>query len=111
MDNLEPRSPLLNALANRPFAPRVEYHSIIGVRHPKWPAPFQGDLVVPYRSAHLAGAESEMVLPVTHFCKGRPEVVAELERILRAHAGLGTGPVIGDTGEVRTGEARACAAP
>jgi pimeloyl-ACP methyl ester carboxylesterase len=89
VDNLEPRSPVLSALAARPIAPGVDYHSIIGVLQPTWPKLFRGDLVVPYSSAHLDGAESELVVPVTHFCTGEPAVIGEIGRILREHAAAG----------------------
>jgi hypothetical protein len=38
--------------------------------------------VVSYRSAHLEGAESELVVPAGHSLIAHPETVAEIKRIL-----------------------------
>lgn len=89
VDNLEPTSPVLLALADLPISPLVAHHSIIGVLNPELPPSMHGDLVVPYDSAHVGTAESELIVRRTHFCTGAPEVVAEFRRILRLHIGLG----------------------
>lgn len=80
--NLRTDSPVLTALDRVPIRPTVPYHSII---------PQVGgnsgttDAVVPYRSSHLPGADSELILPGTHFAQQKPQVTAELKRILREH--------------------------
>jgi hypothetical protein len=39
--------------------------------------------VVPYRSAHLAGADSELAIPSWHSVQETPAAILELRRILR----------------------------
>jgi hypothetical protein len=41
-----------------------------------------GDGVVAYRSAHLAGVESELVVESGHSLQDHPETVEEVRRIL-----------------------------
>lgn len=43
------------------------------------------DGLVPYRSAHLPGAESELVIPYFHSVQETPEAILEIRRILREH--------------------------
>ena len=46
-----------------------------------------GDGVVPYSSAHLDGADSELVVPADHFhVHQHPLAVREVRRILLEHA-------------------------
>jgi len=78
---LSPRSPFLQELDRRP--PNVPAHSIIGNRgrrHELWRS---SDGVVPYRSAHLPGAVSEVVVPAGHGGFDHPQSIDELKRILR----------------------------
>ena len=87
VDNLEWDSPLLRVMSRRGIAPGVPYHSVVGVINP---APSTStrratDGVVAYESAHLDGAESELVVRRTHFMTNAPEVIAEVRRILRRH--------------------------
>ena len=63
---------------------RVPYHSIIG-RIGKGPLKDSTDGAVPYWSAHLDGAKSELVVPYWHGCVERPEVVEEVVRVLKVH--------------------------
>ena len=51
----------------------------------KGPGPKCSDGVVPYASAHLPGAVSEVLVPHWHGCVEKPETVTEVLRILRAH--------------------------
>jgi hypothetical protein len=44
--------------------------------------------VVRYRSAHIPGVESELIVRSPHSCQGNPHTMAEVLRILRLHAGL-----------------------
>lgn len=86
VQNLSPRHPVLKAMDQRPVA--VPYHSIIGIRKQGKPLPETSDGVVPYSSAHLDGAVSELPVPAWHSCTARPDVTAEIRRILRSHAHL-----------------------
>jgi len=40
---------------------------------------------VPYVSSHLAGAESELVIPSGHSVQETPEAIMEIRRILHVH--------------------------
>jgi hypothetical protein len=62
---LSPRSTLLRALDTLPF--QVPYHSIIGDRGRR-DTPNSSDGVVAYWSSHLAGAQSELVVPGSRRC-------------------------------------------
>lgn len=72
---LSPRNPVLRKLAELPVAAGIPYHTIIG----------QKDFFVPYASAHLAGADSEITVPAGHSAYDTPEAVAEIARILHKH--------------------------
>jgi pimeloyl-ACP methyl ester carboxylesterase len=95
VDLLAPGSPALELLASRPRPPRVHYHSIIGEVPPNW-APLEtwlsgdhepGDGVVPYKSAHLDGVDSELVVKADHFhVHHHPRAILEIRRILLEHA-------------------------
>jgi hypothetical protein len=41
---------------------------------------------VPYASAHLDGADSELAVPSWHDVQETPQAIIELRRILRLHA-------------------------
>ena len=69
----------------------VPYHSIIGDRG-KGDCPNCTDGVVPYWSSHLDGAKSERIVPGPHGSAELPQTIAELDRILRLHLGLPSGP-------------------
>jgi len=80
---LSPESRFLRLLDET--RPRVPVHSIIGDRG-RAPLKTSSDGVVPYRSAHLYFAASEVVVPTGHSGFTHPRAVAELRRILRAQA-------------------------
>jgi pimeloyl-ACP methyl ester carboxylesterase len=97
VDGLAPNTPALELLAARPRPEGVHYHSVIGVTSdpaavlervvsgdkPNDP----GDGVVPYRSAHLDGVDSEVVVPADHnHVHHHPLAVREVRRILLEHA-------------------------
>lgn len=82
VDMLSPEHPYFAALARCKIA--VPCHSIIGDRG-KGPGPKCSDGVVPYHSSHLPAAVSEVLVPHGHGCVEKPETVAEVLRILRAH--------------------------
>jgi hypothetical protein len=96
VDLLAPNAPALELLASRPRPTGVHYHSIVGVL-PASKRPFlerllpgasePGDGIVPYTSAHLDDAESELIVPADHFhVHQHPLAVLEIRRILMEHA-------------------------
>jgi hypothetical protein len=66
-----------------PISPAVRYHSIIANNTPGVPLADSDDGLVPYRSAHLDGAESEKIIPFSHSVQETPQAILELRRILR----------------------------
>lgn len=79
IDMLSAKHPFFGAMEKRPI--KVPYHSIIGDRGRKNGAK-SSDGVVPYWSSHLDGAQTEKIVPYSHSCVERPEVVAEIRRIV-----------------------------
>jgi pimeloyl-ACP methyl ester carboxylesterase len=81
---MTPGSPGSTALAMIPIAPSVAAHSIIAVQGS---SPFENgdDGVVTYRSAHIDGVQSEIVIRSEHSVQGNPQTVAEVRRILLLH--------------------------
>jgi pimeloyl-ACP methyl ester carboxylesterase len=77
-------NPLLSRLAALPI--KVSFHSIIGNRGID-KGPDSSDGVVPYRSSHLVGAESERVVPAGHDLISKPVTIAEIKRILEENLG------------------------
>jgi hypothetical protein len=63
--------------------PAVPAHTILGNRGRRHPLRRSSDGVVPYRSAHLPAAVSEVVVPTGHGGFDHPKSIAELKRILR----------------------------
>ncbi len=82
--NLSPNDPTIKALSELSIDSEVPFHSIIGD---------QGigngeegtDGVVTYKSAHLEGAESELIVPTNHGAHLHPRAIRELKRILKLH--------------------------
>lgn len=85
IDNMTPGNPFLKTLAELPIAEGVKAHSIIAV---KGDGPFEdgSDGVVRYRSAHLKGVDSELVVRSSHSAQGLAETIEEIRRILVEHA-------------------------
>ncbi|MEO7068372.1 MAG: alpha/beta fold hydrolase [Rhodanobacter sp.] len=83
IDNLSDKDPFILAAANLPISPKVHYHTIIGVYKLKGPLQQSSDGVVPYKSAHLDGADSELVIPSWHSVQETPAAILEVRRILR----------------------------
>ncbi|UFS70248.1 alpha/beta hydrolase [Geomonas sp. RF6] len=83
-DGMSPDNPLLKALADMPLAPGVRGHSIIAVL-PGMDIPTGNDGVVEYKSAHLEGMQSELVVRSEHSCQGKPQTIEEVRRILLEH--------------------------
>jgi len=96
LDNMNPGHPFLKILAETPIDPRIPAHSIIPIGDATEPAGAD-DGVVEYESAHIAGVESELLVPCGHSCQGHPRTLIEMRRILREHiqavdAGLNRAP-------------------
>lgn len=88
INNLAWDNPVLRLVEGLPVDPTVPYHSIILRMAPAWT-----DGAVAYRSAHLEGAASELVLPGSHFDQQKPTVTVEIRRILVEHlAGTASPP-------------------
>jgi pimeloyl-ACP methyl ester carboxylesterase len=83
---LRPSSPALPVINSVPIG--VPYHSIIGNRGRPGPLAESSDGVVAYWSSHLAGAQSECIVPGPHGSCQLPQTIAELDRILRLHIGI-----------------------
>lgn len=82
---MTPGSPFITGLSRIPVAPGIPAHSIIAVDG-DGPAEEGSDGVVAYRSAHIDGMESELVVRSPHSCQSNPNTVAEVHRILLLHA-------------------------
>ncbi len=82
--NLSPNDPTIKALSELSVDANVPFHSIIGdqgIGNGE-----QGtDGVVTYKSAHLEGAESELIVPTNHGAHLHPLAILELKRILKLH--------------------------
>jgi pimeloyl-ACP methyl ester carboxylesterase len=83
IDGLSDRFPFRQVTSDLPIAPWVTYHSIIGCAKPHSTSATCNDGLVPYSSAHLEGAASELTVRSGHSVQKTPEAVRELRRILR----------------------------
>jgi pimeloyl-ACP methyl ester carboxylesterase len=84
IDELKWQSPFLLTLCDPGLLPKVPFHSIIADRRdPPRPGGFDG--IVPYASAHLDGAASELLITGWHLCQDHPQVISEVRRILAEH--------------------------
>lgn len=81
---LSPRTDALIALADLPIASGVPVHTIVGDRG-LGGGVRSSDGIVPYRSAHLDAAESELVVSSGHHLPRNAQAIAEVKRILRLH--------------------------
>jgi hypothetical protein len=84
-DGMEAENRLLMAIDAQPIAPSVVYHSIIANIRRIAPPEKMTDGLVSYSSAHLDGAASEYIVAAGHSCEAKPEVIAEVRRILYLH--------------------------
>ena len=82
IDNLKASNPFIRVAAGLPLRRGLPYHSIIARRDPAVALAQSDDGLVPYWSAHLAGAESEKVITAWHSVQETPEAVLEVRRIL-----------------------------
>jgi pimeloyl-ACP methyl ester carboxylesterase len=87
VDILEPTNPMLLAMAQMPFSPCVQTHSIIGTDRVTLSGEWSDGVVLESSARHV-GACSEFFVPAAHDKLHRdPDSVAELMRILRQHEG------------------------
>jgi pimeloyl-ACP methyl ester carboxylesterase len=97
-DNMTAGNPFLEGLAAIPVADGVPYHSIVAVKENFAVVEEGDDGVVRYRSAHLDGAASELVVRSSHSTQSNPHTIQEVRRILHLHgealeaAGMRCGP-------------------
>ena len=87
LDNMDASNPFIKTLASLPIAPGVHAHSIIPVKG-AGPVEDGNDGVVEYKSAHIDGVESELVVRSGHSTQATPQTIEEVRRILYEHAGI-----------------------
>jgi pimeloyl-ACP methyl ester carboxylesterase len=93
IDLLAPDSPVLKLLAARPAPREVKYHSVIGAVCTVGSEVSDG--VVTYASAHVEGAESEVIVPAGHTTvHHHPRAILEVRRILHEHLREVRGPPV-----------------
>jgi pimeloyl-ACP methyl ester carboxylesterase len=85
IDNMTPGNFFIRTLADLPISPGIHAHSIIAVRG-DGPLSKESDGVVRYRSAHLDGVDSELVVHSGHSAQDLPATIEEIRRILLLHA-------------------------
>lgn len=83
IDNLDERDPFVKIAADLPISNQVHYHSIIARSSTDGPLEDSDDGLVPYRSAHLAGATSEEIIVYGHSVQETAASILEVRRILR----------------------------
>ena len=105
IDSLAPDSPVLPVLLAAQRPPWIRYDNIVG-RLPRddWQARVfgDGDGVVPYTSAHLAEADSEIIVPAEHDEIHRhPQTILQVRQILAEHLRevQNAFPLVGTPGE------------
>ena len=84
-DNMNPNSGFVRLYSSIPIAPGIIAHSIIAVDNPEDPPEAWSDGVVAYRSAHIEGAASELIVHSGHSVQEAPQAIEEVRRILLEH--------------------------
>src|SRR4029077_1853587 len=87
LDNMDASNSFIKTLAPMPIAGGVHAHSIIPVKG-TGPVEEGNDGVVEYKSAHIDGVESELVVRSGHSTQATPQTIEEVRRILYEHAGI-----------------------
>ena len=77
-------NPMLQAFNSLPINPEVTYHSIVGYNG-KGTLETGGDGIVPYTSAHIEGAASEIIVTSDHSSQSKEPSILEMKRILLLH--------------------------
>ena len=102
IETLDPDSPYLKALLTMKPGNGVIFHSIIGSERPEGKENTT-DGVVPYRSSHIDGVKSEVIVQSDHGVQKNPYAIMEVHRILLEHIGLApqvnATPLLGRPGE------------
>ena len=96
LDNLDAHDSFIQAAIKLPIQAGLPYHSIIARADPGVPLAQADDGVVPYWSAHLDGAASELVITGHHSIQESARAVLEVRRIL--HEELASRPGLHDAG-------------
>jgi hypothetical protein len=87
LDNMDSSNKFIKTLSSLPIAPGVHAHSIIPVKG-DGPVENGNDGVVEYKSAHIDGVESELIVRSGHSTQATPQTIEEVRRILYEHAGI-----------------------
>jgi hypothetical protein len=91
IDVLDPNNRFITTINQIPATKAIPYHSIMGDRgkggNLDKTKPVSSDGIVPYWSAHIDGAKSELTVPSGHWSNHHPQAIAEVKRILRLHLG------------------------
>ena len=87
IETLDTESPYLKALLAMKPGPNVLFHSIIGSERPEGKENTT-DGVVPYRSSHVDGVKSEVIVQSNHGVQTNPYAIMEVHRILLEHVGM-----------------------
>ena len=93
VDNMSPGNRAIKTLATLPVASSVTAHSIVAIKGGSSLGE-GGDGVVSYRSAHLDGTVSELIVRSGHSVQEHPQAIEEIRRILLQHLG-NAGPATG----------------
>jgi hypothetical protein len=101
INGMSPGNPVIGAVRAIPVAPGIHAHSIIPTLQ-DGPLMERNDGVVEYKSAHIDGVESELVIEHSgHSTQGNPLTVREVRRILIEQLGR---PGWGGTGSSAGGD-------
>jgi len=89
IDMLDPENQFLLTANALPIKAGVPFHSLIGNRgrggNLDRTKPYSNDGIVPYWSSHMAGAQTEKVIPSGHWSHLHPLGMVEIKRILNDH--------------------------
>ena len=81
-DNMNPNNDFIKTFASIPISPEIKAHSIIAVKNPEDPKEKWVDGVVAYKSAHVDGVASELIVTSGHSAQDNPDAIEEIRRIL-----------------------------
>lgn len=84
IDGMSAENPILKGLLCLPVEPGVAAHSIVAVK-PGMDIATGNDGVVAFKSAHIDGVSSELIVRTDHSCQSHPLAIEEVRRILLQH--------------------------
>ena len=94
IDNMSPNNDYIETLSKIPVSPKVKAHSIISVVDKTKPLEAASDGVVKYKSAHIEGVDSELIVQSPHSgMQAAPQTIEEVRRILLAHSAASSCPI------------------